>query len=330
MQEKRLPTPQGIRALREQLRTSTDPDEQETVQELLDRARERVEAAIPQEALAILAQVPPALLECYALLGQKIVSAASMASPTEQREEQTQRPTRHIAQKSRSVTIGDMEEDGLQITVTAEDAEEQAYVDAFAGLANQGRKPSQVQRGQSLYAPPPVTDIMQLDNFQGAYKGYVEETSGKGKRAKKTTRTIAVHKAVYEDELTRAGSAVSNPSYWLPKLNAMTIYFPGEAHEVEVAWLLGDYDPQYTGVPAGTDPTPEQIVQWMEDALDGEEWEIEVIKRHLRTSEQKAWMDQHDVSISDVLNGRTLAGLDVTGMLFDDWNAKLGVKMFGF
>jgi hypothetical protein len=314
MKEKRLPSPQSIRSLIQHLTSDIDPDEQETIEELLDSARARVEAAIPQEALAVLSQIPPTLLESYALLHQPIeVKAESTREETHEDQRTPAKRSPAIAQKARSITIGDMDEDGLTMQITAEDTEEQAYVDALAGLANQGLQPSQVQRGTSLYVPPPVTDVMQPDSFQGAYKGYVEVTEGRGKKARKTTRTIAVHKAIYEAELVQMGAVVKDPAYWLPKHNSMTVYFPGEQYEVEVAWLLGDYDPQPSGVPAGIDPTPEQIVQWMEDGIDDEEWEIEVIKRHLRTPEQKAWMDQHDVSISDVLNGRTPAGLDVTG-----------------
>jgi hypothetical protein len=333
MEEKRLPSPQSIRSLIQQLKSGVDPDQQETIEELLDLARSRVEAAIPQEALTVLSQIPPTLLESYALLRQPIKVGAKPESIREETHEDQRTPARPaqrspvIAQKARSITIGDM--DGLTMQITAEDPEEQAYVDALAGLANQGLQPSQVQRGTSLYVPPPVTDVMQLDSFQGAYKGYVEVTEGKGKKAKKTTRTIAVHKAIYEAELVQMGAVVKDPAYWLPKHNSMTVYFPGEQYEVEVAWLLGDYDPQPSGVPAGIDPTPEQIAQYLSEGLDDEQWEIEVIKRHLRTPEQKAWMDQQDMSISDLLGGRHHHALDVDWIL-DEWNTKLGVKQFGF
>jgi hypothetical protein len=330
MQEKRLPSPQSIRALREQLKSTLDSDDQETILELLESARARVLAAIPQEILAVLSQLPPQLLESYALLHQEVTPGAEAENQRSQAS-QVQHPTRPpaIAQKARSITLGDIDEDGLQITVTAEDSEEQAYVDALAGLSNQGLSPSQVQRGQSLYVVPPVTDVMQLDSFQGAYKGYVEVTEGKGKRAKKTTRTIAVHKAIFESELAQVGDAVKDPSYWLPKHNSMTVYLPGEQYEVEVAWLLGDYDPQSSGVPAGIDPTPEQIAQYLGEGIDDEHWVIEVIKKHLRTPEQKAWMDQHDMSISDLLGGRHHHALNVDWIL-DEWNVKLGIKQFGF
>jgi hypothetical protein len=327
MEEKRLPSPQSIRSLIQQLKSGVDPDQQETIEELLESARARVLAAISKEVQSVLSQIAPQLLESYAILHQPIEVRVKAKSTREETHEDQRRPA--IAQKARSVTFDDMEESGLRVTMTAENSEEQAFLDALAGLENEGLPLSQVPRGQSLYVPPPITSTMQPDNFQGAYKGHVEVTEGKGKKARKTTRTIAVHKAIYEAELARVGAATKDPSHWLARHNSMTVYFPGQQYEVEVAWLLGDYDPR-PDIPAGMNPTPEQIVQWMEDALDGEEWEIEVIKRHLRTSEQKTWLEQNDITISDVLNGRTTIGLDVEKMLFNDWNAKLGVKVFGF
>ncbi len=295
MDEKRLPSPQSIRAMIQQLKNGVDADEQETIEELLDGARERVLAAIPPEALAVLQQLPPQVLESYAVLHQPV-------------EVQAKQPAR-------------AEEEGEP------EASEQAAPTLTA--PGGGIEPSRVQRGAPLYTAPPVTTTMQLDPFQGAYKGNVAVTEGTGKKAKTTTRVIAVHKAIYEGELAQVGDQVKEPSYWLPRHNAATVYFPGEKYEVEVAWLLGDYDPGSSGIPAGMHPTPEQIVQWMQDGLDDEEWELEVIKRHLRMPEQKAWLEQNDLTISDLLNGRAPISLNHQ-WIFDDWNKKLGVKQFGF
>src|SRR5260370_40129773 len=37
---------------------------------------------------------------------------------------------------------------------------------------------------------------------------------------------------------------------------------------------------------------------------DREEHTVDIVKQYLRTSEQKAWLDAHDLSIEDLLNGR--------------------------
>ncbi len=63
---------------------------------------------------------------------------------------------------------------------------------------------------------------------------------------------------------------------------------------------------------------------------DREEHIVGVIKQYLRTSEQKAWLDAHDLSIEDLLNGR-YGGQDESEVaaIYGAWNAKLGKKMFG-
>jgi hypothetical protein len=273
----------------QQLKNGVEPDEQETIEELLDGARARVLAAIPSEVLAVLQQLPPQLLESYAVLHQPVEVQVKPAQAEEEGEQ---------AAPTLTVPGGRME-------------------------------PSRMPRGAPLYTVPPATSTMQLDPFQGAYKGNVEIMEGKGKKAKKTTRVIAVHKAIYEGELAQVGDRVKEPVYWLPRHNAATVYFPGEKYEVEVVWLLGDYDPQSSGIPAGLHPTPEQIVQWLQDGIDDQHWEVEVIKRHLRTQPQKVWLEEQDMSISDLLGGRKPHTLDVQ-WIFDDWNKKLGVKQFGF
>lgn len=340
--EQRIPSPESIRAMREQLKRGVTEDERETIAELLASARERVEAALSQEILAVLVAVPPQLLEVYAILHQpvpalvkeqdqagadEVARRAAQIAPAVAAAGQKPHPP---AVASRSSTLKEDDGNGVTMEIEAENEQEREFLDALAGMVNQSLPLSQVPRGQSLRVPPPTTFTMQLDAFQGVYKGLVEVKLGPGKKAGKTTETLAVHQAIYETELARVGDAVEQPSYWLSRHNSMTVYFPGRNHEIEVAWLLGDYDPQHTGILAGTNPTPEQIAQYLQEGVDDEMWEIEVIKRHLRTSEQKAWMDKHDISIADVLNGRVPGTLDVERVLFDDWNTKLGVKVFGF
>ena len=153
---------------------------------------------------------------------------------------------------------------------------------------------------------------------------------GKGKRASSTTGTIAVIKDVYEAERREKAQAVEAPMYWLPKQNMMSIYLVGE--RPEVGWILGDYDPQFSGVPAGTKPTPEQIAAYLHDPDDDEHWEDQVIKMHLRTPQQKEWLEQHDLTLRDILEGRTPVNLSsqLVSVFFQDWNAKLGEHMFGY
>lgn len=340
--EQRIPSPESVRAMRERLKRGVTEDERETIEELMAEANERVEAALSPEIRAVLTAVPPQLLEVYAILQQPVpvqvgepdrtgvdegAHQAAQGAPVVSTAAQTSRPPAVV---SRQYTLREDGGDGVTMEIEAENEQERALLNAASGMMNQSLPMSQVPHGQPLRVPPSVTFTMQLDAFQGAYKGLVEIALGKGKKASKSTETIAVLKAIYKDELARVGDAAKQPSYWLPRHNSMTVYFPGRNHEVEVAWLLGDYDPQFTGIPVGMNPTPEQIVAYLEEGVDDETWEIEVAKRHLRTSAQKAWMDKHDISIADVLNGRIRGDLDVEGMLFNDWNTKLGVKVFGF
>ena len=311
----------------QQLKSGMDVDEQETIEELLQGAQQRVLAAIPSEVQAVLQQLPPQLLESYALLQQ---------IPVHGGQEQTDQPfvPQHkkssvIAPPVRSLTSGDLTVDGMTMEITADTPEEMAFLQGLSGLVNSGLAQNQVRPGESLHAPTPTTFTMQADVFQGTYKGYVEVSEGKGRKATKETRVLAVHKAVYEAEREGAGDAVKQPAYWLSRHNAMTVYFPGQEYEIEAAWLLGDYDPQTSGIPAGLRPTPEQIVQWMQEP-DDEATEVEVIKRLLCTPEQQQWLHANGVTISEVLNGRVPSTLDVERVLFEDWNAKLGVKLFSF
>jgi hypothetical protein len=309
----------------QQLKSGIDPDEQETVEELLEVARARVLAAVPREALVVLEGLSPQLLESYALLCQQVgVGKIGTGEDAVIRQGYVRAPV------NRSIEAGDMEEDGLMVKIVADTPEEQAFLNELSGMFNEGLAPSQVERGGYLYVPPLVTDEMLLDPFQGVYKGYAEVVEGKGKKARKTTRTIAVHKAIYEAELGKVGDQVKDPGYWLPLHNAMTVYFPEERYEIGLDWLLGNYDPQMAGIPAGIDPTPEQIVQWMQDGIDDIRYEIEVIKRHLRTPQQKQWLEDNDITINDALTGGVENGLDVEANLFDAWNMKLGVKVYGY
>lgn len=55
------------------------------------------------------------------------------------------------------------------------------------------------------------------------------------------------------------------------------------------------------------------------------------IKAHLRTPEQKKWLDEQDLSLSDVNHGRfTEAQEPFIIKMHEDWNTKLGRKIFGY
>jgi hypothetical protein len=62
----------------------------------------------------------------------------------------------------------------------------------------------------------------------------------------------------------------------------------------------------------------------------GDAYNIPIIKQYLRTPEQKAFLDANDWSIEDVLNGRIPGGApSEIAAMFEDWNSKLGKKLFG-
>jgi len=79
-------------------------------------------------------------------------------------------------------------------------------------------------------------------------------------------------------------------------------------------------------------PTWPQVVEWFKAGeFYQEHYLIKAIKKHLRTPQQKATMDKLDMSIEDMLNGRTSGNAmwDAEQKIFDEWNSKLGYKHFG-
>ena len=77
---------------------------------------------------------------------------------------------------------------------------------------------------------------------------------------------------------------------------------------------------------------PQEVLNDFKEGFDKEEYLVAAIKRYLRTPEQKAMLDARDISIEDVLNGRIVGADqdDIYNTLFEDWNAKLGFRGFGF
>jgi hypothetical protein len=63
---------------------------------------------------------------------------------------------------------------------------------------------------------------------------------------------------------------------------------------------------------------------------DYEEGKVQWIKKYLRTPEQRQWLNDHDFSIEDVLNGRIPMNLYAeVRFFFVDWNIKMGYAAFG-
>jgi hypothetical protein len=61
-----------------------------------------------------------------------------------------------------------------------------------------------------------------------------------------------------------------------------------------------------------------------------EEYVVPLIKKYLRTPEQKVQLDAADYTIEDCLNGRIEGGTpEWVYQMYADWNAKLGAKHFG-
>ena len=72
----------------------------------------------------------------------------------------------------------------------------------------------------------------------------------------------------------------------------------------------------------------EDEFRWFENAEEGT---VLFIKKYLRTEEQRTWLYEQDLSLEDVLDGRTndVHGVYIRGVMFPDWNTKLGRHVFG-
>lgn len=59
---------------------------------------------------------------------------------------------------------------------------------------------------------------------------------------------------------------------------------------------------------------------------------VKFIRQFLLTPEQKAKLEEWNITIEDILNGRIEGDLEGTkyNYFFDAWNEKLGKKAFGF
>lgn len=73
-----------------------------------------------------------------------------------------------------------------------------------------------------------------------------------------------------------------------------------------------------------------QLVEFFQSGYD--EYLIVIgIKKYLRTPEQKEMLNSFDLSVEDILNGRFYrAEEEMVENIFENWNYKLGKKVFGF
>jgi hypothetical protein len=63
---------------------------------------------------------------------------------------------------------------------------------------------------------------------------------------------------------------------------------------------------------------------------DSEEDSNRVVKKYLRTPEQKAWMDAQDISLSELFRGDyNSENQQKVSEIFAEWNRKLGRTLFG-
>lgn len=77
-------------------------------------------------------------------------------------------------------------------------------------------------------------------------------------------------------------------------------------------------------------PHPNPVMEALEIA-DDEDQVNAVICEHLLTPEQDKWLNDHDLYVTDLLNGRYDVGLDreIHEKFFKAWNAKLGTDSKG-
>lgn len=72
--------------------------------------------------------------------------------------------------------------------------------------------------------------------------------------------------------------------------------------------------------------TPREIFEY---GFDSEDRQIEAIKQYLLSDDDRALLREHDVSLSDILNGRFAVALNAEIFpMFKRWNEKLGYKRF--
>jgi hypothetical protein len=85
-------------------------------------------------------------------------------------------------------------------------------------------------------------------------------------------------------------------------------------------------DELLTGQPAWT----EVVEFWKKGDFCEEHYLIEAIEKHLLTEEQKAKILAANLTIEKMLNGRYSIEEEMVESIYQEWNAKLGFRSFGF
>ena len=94
--------------------------------------------------------------------------------------------------------------------------------------------------------------------------------------------------------------------------------------------MVMELDDLFRAARLGTGPDDARIKEWFKDGeYDDEKYLVQAIKMHLLTEQQKTMLFRVDLSIEDCLNGRYGEQPEVEAM-YEEWNAKLGFRCFGF
>ncbi len=91
---------------------------------------------------------------------------------------------------------------------------------------------------------------------------------------------------------------------------------------------------QATPRPLYRDPLgviPDETMRGFMEGFAAEVYLVQAIKSWLLTPEQAEWLYRQQLDIADLLNGRVPGDANQykAGVIFDDWNARLGAKKFG-
>ena len=80
----------------------------------------------------------------------------------------------------------------------------------------------------------------------------------------------------------------------------------------------------------GNPTWPEVVAFWKSQGFDDESYLVRAIEKHLLTSTQCLLMLKHNLTIEKMLNGQFGMEESIVDGIFDEWNAKLGYRAFGF
>lgn len=71
-----------------------------------------------------------------------------------------------------------------------------------------------------------------------------------------------------------------------------------------------------------------RMVEKIRTGLYEERELVAFIKQHLLTTPQEHWLHEKNLDLYDILNGRFHFGEGFITQMFEEWNAKLGAKLF--